>query len=230
MVLLQRSRAGRYASDRYERGLRAYRRRIRWPLLIVVVPIFTFGIGVMLSHKIDRWSLAAGAAIAVGIAFSIYALDEPPQHIQKWKRGAEGERRTAKALKPLLRENWTVEHDVQRDGKANFDHVVTGPPGSFLLETKNLAGTISVEDGVLIARQFDDPDEIYRYTSLAPRLRGQAKELSAHLRHESGCRKWVNAVAVIWGHFPQGLITTENVTYIHGDRVADWLAGRSARA
>jgi hypothetical protein len=226
MVLLQRSRAGRYASDRYERGLRAYRRRIRWPLLIVVVPIFAFGIGVMLSHKIDRWSLAAGAAIAVGIAFSMYTLDEPPQHVRNWKLGAEGERRTATALKPLLRKGWTVEHDVQQQGKANLDHVLTGPPGVFLLETKNLAGTIGLEDGVLVARQFDDPDEIYRYRSLAPRMRGQAKEISARIQANSGRRTWVNAVAVIWGHFPQGLVTTENVTYIHGDRLAAWLTDR----
>lgn len=227
MVLLQRSCAGRYATDRYERGVRAYRRRIRWPLLIVVVPIFAFGIGVMLSHKIDRWSLAAGAAIAVGIAFSIYTLGEPPQHVQNWKRGAEGERRTAKALKPLLREGWTVEHDVQKDGRANLDHVLTGPPGVFLLETKNLAGAVTVEEGVLVARQFDDPDEIYRYRSLAPRLRGQAKELSARVSAESGRPTWVNAVAVIWGHFPQGLVSYENVTYVHGDQIRAWLRSRA---
>jgi hypothetical protein len=178
----------------------------------------------MLSHKIDRWSLAAGAAIAVGIAFCMYTLDEPPQHVQNWKRGAEGERRTAKALKPLLRRGWTVEHDVQQEGKANLDHVLTGPPGVFLLETKNLAGTISLDNGVLLARQFDDPDEVYRYRSLAPRLRGQSKELSVRLHAERGRRTWVNAVAVIWGHFPQGVVSHENVTYVHGDQLRAWLA------
>jgi hypothetical protein len=223
MVLLQRSRAGRYASEKYERGLRAYRRRIRWPLLIVVVPIFGFGIGVILTHKVDRWSLAAGAALAVGTAFVMYTLDEPPQHVQKWKRGAEGERKTANALKPLLRRGWTVEHDVQREGRANLDHVLTGPPGVFLLETKNLAGTVSVEDGILLARQFDDPDETYRYWRLASRLGGQAKELSARLRVETGRRTWVTTVVVIWGHFPQGLVSHENVTYVHGDQLRAWL-------
>ncbi|MDP9226783.1 MAG: hypothetical protein M3P18_23660 [Actinomycetota bacterium] len=33
----------------------------------------------------------------------------------------------------------------------------------------------------------------------------------------------VTAVAVIWGHFPAGQIEHENVIYIRGDRVADWL-------
>lgn len=181
----------------------------------------------MLSHKIDRWSLAAGAAIAVGIAFSMYTLDEPPQHVQNWKRGAEGERKTAKALKPLLRKGWVVEHDLQQEGKANLDHVLTGPPGVFLLETKNLAGTISVEEGVLVARQFDDPDETYRYRSLAPRLRGQAKELSARLHAETGRRTWVNAVVVIWGHFPAGETWTENVTYVSGQRLKAWLTSHT---
>jgi hypothetical protein len=122
----------------------------------------------MVSHKIDRWSLAAGAALAVAIALLIFTLDEPPQHVQNWRRGAEGERKTEKALKPLERLGWTIEHDVQRDGRANLDHIATGPAGVFLLETKNLAGTVSFEDGVLVARQFDDPDDVYQESRPTP--------------------------------------------------------------
>jgi Nuclease-related domain len=222
--IARRARAGRYAHTRYRQGLLAYRRRIRWPLLVVVAPLFAFALGAMLSRRLDPWSLAVGAAVAVGIALLIYTLDEPPQHIQKWRRGAEGERKTERALRPLERRGWRAEHDVQRDGKANLDHIVTGPAGAFLLETKNLTGTISFEDGVLVARQFDDEDEIFRYDRLASRLRGQAKELSARFHAETGRRTWVNAVAVIWGHFPAEQITHENVTYIHGDRLRGWLA------
>jgi len=224
MNILPRPRAGRYARQRYERGLRSYRRRIRWPLLIVVTPIFAYGLGVMLSRKLDPWSVSVGAAFAVGIAFVIYTRDEAPSHVQNWKRGEDGERMTEKALKPLEKQGWKVKHDVQRDGRANLDHIAWGPKGVFLLETKNLAGTVSLEEGVLVARQFDDPDEVYRYTSLAPRLRGQAKELSARLHAETGRRTWVTAVAVIWGHFPQEEVTHENVTYIAGERLRTWLS------
>jgi len=56
------------------RGLRAYRRRIRWPLFIVVVPLLAFVIGVMVSHKLDHWSLVAGAALAVAIVLAMYTL------------------------------------------------------------------------------------------------------------------------------------------------------------
>ncbi len=192
----------------------------------MVAPLFAFAVLVWVWRGLDPWSVATGFAGATGVLFWLFFWDEPPQHVAKWKRGEEGERRTAKALKPLERKGWKVEHDVQRDGRANLDHVLTGPPGVFLLETKNLSGSISFEDGVLVARQFDDPDEVYRYMTLAPRLRGQAKELSERLRAKIGRAPWVTAVVVIWGHFPAGLVEHENVTYISGERLLAWLASR----
>jgi hypothetical protein len=223
MKFRQRARAGLYAQDKYKRGLRAYRRRLRTPLLIVVVPMFVSFWAILLTRKLDPWSLAAGALMTSAVSLFTFFRDDPPQHVVNWRRGAEGERKTERALRGLERKGWTVEHDIQRDRQANLDHVLRGPPGVFLLETKNLAGTITFEDGVLVARQFDDPDEVYRYRSLAPRLRGQAKELSARIRAETGRGVWVIAVTVVWGHFPPGRIDYENVVYIHGDQLADWL-------
>src|SRR4051794_15249373 len=40
---------------------------------------------------------------------------------------------------------------------------------------------------------------------------GQAKELSARLRAETGHGAWVTAVAVVWGHFVDGHVEHENV-------------------
>src|SRR5215213_1957981 len=104
---------------------------------------------------------------------------------------------------------------------------VRGPGGVFLLETKNLLGTITFEDGVLQARQFDDPDEVYKYTSLAARVRGQAAAVSERLRAETGRGVWVTGVVVIWGLFDQGVVEHEKVTYIAGDRLASWLRARA---
>jgi hypothetical protein len=219
----RQARAGLYARDRYRRGLKAYRRRMRAPLLVVVAPMFLFFWGVALSQTLDAWSVAAGAVAASAIGLIVFVRDDPPQHVANWRRGAEGERKTEKALRSLERSGWSVEHDLQREGRANLDHVVKGPRGVFLLETKNLAGTISFEDGCLTARQFDDPDEVYRYRTLAGRVRGQAMELSTRIGQSTGRRPWVNAVVVVWGHFPEGHIERDKITYINGEKLADWI-------
>jgi hypothetical protein len=100
----------------------------------------------------------------------------------------------------------------------------------FLLETKNLAGTIRVTDGVVEAQQFDDPDEVFRYFSLASRVRGASAELSARLREETGRRAWVDGVVAIWGRFEQEIVEHEHVAYVAGSRLADWLHQRDAAA
>jgi Ca2+/Na+ antiporter len=67
-----------------------------------------------------------------------------------WERGAAGEEATARAL-ALLPAEWTVLHDVHWPGrsKANIDHVVIGPGGVFVIDSKLWNGTVSVAGDVL---------------------------------------------------------------------------------
>jgi hypothetical protein len=68
-----------------------------------------------------------------------------------WERGAEGEEATAGALARLPSETWTVFHDEKWPGRpyANVDHIVVGPPGVFVIDSKNWSGRVEVKDGVL---------------------------------------------------------------------------------
>lgn len=68
-----------------------------------------------------------------------------------WERGAAGEEATAAALHALPASEWTVFHDVRWPGRklANVDHVVVGPGGVFVIDSKNWSGRIEVRDGVL---------------------------------------------------------------------------------
>jgi hypothetical protein len=62
-----------------------------------------------------------------------------------WRRGARGERRTARHLRKLVRAGWTVLHDVSIPGsRANGDHLLIGPPGVFLVDSKAWHGTITL--------------------------------------------------------------------------------------
>ena len=68
-----------------------------------------------------------------------------------WSAGADGERRVAASL-GRLPSGWHVQHDrLLRPGRSqtNLDHVVIGPSGVYLVDTKNWAGGTSVHDGNL---------------------------------------------------------------------------------
>ena len=68
-----------------------------------------------------------------------------------WERGADGEEATGSVLARLPADTWTVFHDIRWPGRrfANIDHVVVGPPGVFVIDSKNWSGRIQVDCDVL---------------------------------------------------------------------------------
>ncbi len=59
---------------------------------------------------------------------------------EKWERGAEGERMTAAAL-AALPAGWVAVHDLHVPGsRANADHVVVGPNGVWVVDSKAYTG------------------------------------------------------------------------------------------
>jgi len=73
------------------------------------------------------------------------------QDARNWARGARGERRTARQLARLTRHGWVVLHDLAIPGSgANADHLLIGPGGTFLLDSKNWRGRLAfTPDGTL---------------------------------------------------------------------------------
>jgi hypothetical protein len=67
-----------------------------------------------------------------------------------WERGSLGEQATGAVLASLP-EGWFALHDVRWPGRprANIDHVVIGPGGIFVIDTKNWTGRITVSNDVL---------------------------------------------------------------------------------
>jgi hypothetical protein len=70
---------------------------------------------------------------------------------EAFERGAEGEESTARILGVLSAEGWRVFHDVRWPGRAqaNIDHVLVGPSGVFVIDTKSWSGKIEVKGGAL---------------------------------------------------------------------------------
>jgi len=81
---------------------------------------------------------------------------------ERYEKGADGEEATAQALSALPVGEWTVFHDVRWPDRrlANVDHVVVGPAGVFVIDTKNWSGTITVKDDVLRQNGYRRESEV----------------------------------------------------------------------
>jgi Nuclease-related domain len=68
----------------------------------------------------------------------------PSEQVTAWRRGAEGERRTARLLDRLARDGYVVFHDLAVPGttSANVDHLVIGPSGVFVIDSKQWSGSV----------------------------------------------------------------------------------------
>jgi len=73
------------------------------------------------------------------------------QDARNWQRGARGERRTARQLNRLAQHGWVVFHDLAvPNSRANADHLLIGPAGVFLADSKNWRGQLAfAADGTL---------------------------------------------------------------------------------
>jgi hypothetical protein len=172
------------------------------------------------------WFLA-GAVVGGTVTGLLIVWDRPEDSVPNWRRGAEAERATEAAVAPLLVEGWRAKHDLQLR-RGNIDHLLTGPAGTFLLETKCPRGRVSVEHGMLVSRPLDDPENARRSKSLRQQLAFQLNELRQG--RVPGVRKveGVQPVVVIWGEFEQRRRESDGVVYVHGDELTSWLRSRQA--
>jgi hypothetical protein len=131
-----------------------------------------------------------------------------------WRRGAEGEVATARALDHLSRSGWRAVHDRSREF-SNIDHIVVGPGGVFVVDTKNWNGDST-----------EDPEE---FETLGASSRFAANEINDHLKVTTDSRGWVHAVVAFWGDFEDAPVKHNSVTYLSGDQLIDWFRGQPAK-
>jgi hypothetical protein len=222
----EKSTAGRTALEYYEQGLRRWRRRNR-PAFAVAL-LLGAGVALPVWRYFPHGQFFAGMVVGGVWGMLVWIWDDPPELIAKWKRGAEGERRTEAVLKRLERHGWHSIHD--RAGKyGNLDHIVVGPGGVFLLDSKNLSGTVTLAEAGLRTEYADAPRDGSTYTSLAGAMRGASAHLKDRIAATTELAGWVQAVVVIWGHFPEAEAERDKVAYVSGDHLDAWLLRQPVR-
>lgn len=92
-------------------------------------------------------AFAVAAATALSTAKVFWARR---QTTAAWRAGAEGEERLARRLQELEADGYRVLHDRSIPGsRANIDHLVIGPTGTYVVDAKNFNGRLTFSKGVL---------------------------------------------------------------------------------
>jgi len=83
-----------------------------------------------------------GLAVAAVVGWRLRF--RPSEQARSWQRGVRGERHTARLLDRLTGDGYVVFHDLAVPGNtsANVDHLVIGPSGVFVIDTKQWSGSV----------------------------------------------------------------------------------------
>ena len=120
----------------------AWTRTLPWRVAV------TLGIGagggVLGSLLAPRLSLILGVLAAAATGWRLRFRPSP--NADAWRRGATGERRTARLLGPLERQGWAILHDLAVPGsRANIDHLAIGPGGVFVIDSRQYRGRLQLD-------------------------------------------------------------------------------------
>jgi hypothetical protein len=189
----------------------AWTRTLPWRIAVILG--VGAGGGVLGSLLAPRLGLVVGglAAVAAGWALRI----RPSPDAVAWRRGAAGERRTARLLDPLQRHGWAVLHDLALPGsRANLDHLVIGPGGVFVVDSKQYRGRL----------QLDPTGRLWhgRYP-LAPTLRAVSFEADQAAQILADPQVMVPIVAVHGAQVPWGMVVIDGVRVVAARRLPSML-------
>lgn len=106
-----------------------------------------------------------------------------------YDKGAAGEEATARALTALPSARWSVLHDVRWPGRrlANIDHVVIGPGGVFVIDSKAWSGDVVVDNGVLRQNGYQRERAVASAADAALAVADAVWGLDANLTHPVLC-------------------------------------------
>jgi hypothetical protein len=173
------------------------RSRRVWLLVGLFVAIAVASVGLLVSN---RATLASSVVIIVlALVLRRYADGQVDTAI-RWLGGARAESSVGEELNKLEDEGFAVLHDIEQRHEGNLDHLVSGPTGVFMVETKE--------------RRYEDRHLV------------KAKRQAAKLHTELGV--WVTPVICI--HRRRGRpFKTQGVWIVPQPCLLDWIRDQRNR-
>ena len=160
--------------------------------------------------------LAGLAALVAAAGLGWLLRFRPSADTMAWRRGAAGERRTARLLAPLERHGWAVLHDLAVPGSAaNIDHLVIGAGGVVVIDSKQYRGRLQLDrDGLLWHGRHLLISRLRRVRWEAD----QADEVLGIAEIQVGAIVAVHGARVPWGH-----LEVDGVSVAAARRIPDLL-------
>jgi len=137
-------------------------------------------------------------------------------------RGASGEEKVARILEALP-DDYTIIHDLPCP-LGNIDHVVIGPHGVFVVETKAHGGSVTTADGQLLLN--GKPPE----KDFVGQAVGNALWLKQTLAETPGLDVWVEAVLVFSNAFVEKRAAVKGVTVTYPGHLARLITAARGRS
>jgi len=220
-VLARRVRAsvgrpGASATAEYRRCRTAERARWTHTLPWRVAAVLAAGVTAGLLATQMAPDLAGLLAMAAAAALGWRLRFRPGADTLAWRRGAAGERRTARLLGPLECHGWAVLHDLAIPGtQANIDHVVIGPGGVLVIDSKQYRGRLHLDQYGMVWHGR------HLLISSLRKTRWQADQADEVLGIAD---IQVAAIVAIHGaSVPWGMLQADGVTIVPARRVPDLL-------
>lgn len=209
-----RTGAGASAHARYAMLWAAGRRR----------RILAGGAAVLAAGGLAWWLV--GFQFALGIAFMTVAAVLVAQwrhhdEAAAWRKGAAGERRTARMLRPLVQDGYVVLHDrALPRSQANLDHLVIGPSGVVVIDTKYRHPNTKVRSRrgqIWIGRESSE--------EMVQAITYETSRVAGELRRAGAVTVPVTSLMVVHGaRLPRwGALTVAGVTVLRAGRARGWI-------
>jgi Nuclease-related domain len=158
-----------------------------------------------------------GLAVAAVVGWRLRF--HPSEQVRSWQRGVQGERHTARLLRRLTRDGFVVFHDLAVPGntRANVDHLVIGPTGVFVIDSKQWTCSVHRGDDGLVWHdhyRLDRTLETVRWEAeMVGRLLGTrtAALLCVHGAHVHGGGLHAQGVAIVPAHLLRSALGYDRV-------------------
>lgn len=180
-----RTVAGTSAFEGYRRARSQRRRGLAIGLVMMGMAAAFASEGFRRGIHAGWWLVTVGAACLL-CAWVVRPRPDP----ERWLRGAAGEVATAAMLDELSPRRWAIRHDLRVPGsRANIDHLVIGPSGVWVVDTKTSRAPVRARWGTVRCgdRRLDAGPAKWEAEVVADRLGVEAQALI--VVHGDGLRR-----------------------------------------